>query len=147
MSFIMTSFWFYRGYVSGEACLPSSGSERSWFLSPYEACWLKNHGSNNRIALCRANADRWCETSKTRRSLVSEQCLDLFQMLRLWSFSQDDKLITTCSLRFLLKVFFNLHAMVFSIYQTLLKHFFILLMISCCINRLCHIVFWFFLQI
>ena len=27
LSFIMTSIWFHRGYVLGEACLPSSGSE------------------------------------------------------------------------------------------------------------------------
>ena len=33
ISFIMTSLWFYGGYVLREACLSSSGSEWSWFLS------------------------------------------------------------------------------------------------------------------
>ena len=32
------AFDFYLGYVSGEACLPSSGCEWSWFLSTYESC-------------------------------------------------------------------------------------------------------------
>ena len=43
----MTSLWSYRGYVSGEACLTSLGSEWSWFLSTYEAFRLESRGTNN----------------------------------------------------------------------------------------------------
>ena len=41
MLFVLKSLWFLSGYVSGEACLSSSGSEWSWFLPTYEACLLE----------------------------------------------------------------------------------------------------------
>ena len=54
------AFDFYRGYVLGEARLPPSGSEWSWFLSTYEACRLEDRGSNkdmNRYNLLTASSE------------------------------------------------------------------------------------------
>ena len=64
------AFDFYRGYILGEARLPSLSSEWSWFMFTYEACQLESRCTNKGIVLHWSFGRR--ETSKHGRSLVSE---------------------------------------------------------------------------